>query len=102
MSLLPQAIEAIQHGDLGRLQSLLAEDSSISSARTDQGVSLLMLASYHRQFDAAAALAARRTALDIFEAVALGRTEDVASYCRQQPEMAGAYSPATAFTRHRL
>ena len=93
MSLLSQAIEAIQQGDLGRLQSLLAEDSSISSARTDQGVSLVMLASYHRRFDAAAALAAGRTALDIFEAVALGRTEDVAACCRKQQELVGAYSP---------
>jgi ankyrin repeat protein len=93
MSALPQAIEAITQGDFERLQKLLTDEPPLFNARNDQGVSIILLAAYHRRFDAAAALAAGKGALDIFESAALGRSQDVDAACRQQPELLSAYSP---------
>jgi ankyrin repeat protein len=93
MSALPRALEAIQRGDLRQLRELLADDPSLVEARTEQGVSLILWAAYHRRLDAAAALAAKRETLDIFEAAALGRADHVAACCRQQAKAVDAYSP---------
>jgi ankyrin repeat protein len=93
MSALPLAVEAIQQGDLGRLEKLLADEPSLAVARTEQGVSLILLAAYHRRFDVAATIAARRQQLDVFEAAALGQAEHVAACCDKQPELIDSYSP---------
>src|SRR5262245_9529727 len=92
MSSLPLVIDAIQKGDGESLQSLLTREPALRDARTDQGLSLLMLACYHRRRDLAAILAADRP-LDIYEAASLGRGDMVEALCVEQPGLVHASSP---------
>jgi len=92
MGALAEACDAIQKGELARLKELLADDSSLRTARTETDVSLFMLACYCRRPEMADLLAADRP-LDVFEATALGQSHRVADLCRQQPELVHTWSP---------
>lgn len=65
------AFDAVRSGDLDALERVLAEDPAAAAARDGNGVSLLMLALYHRRDDLAGRIAAG-VELDLFEAAALG------------------------------
>jgi ankyrin repeat protein len=87
-----KAIDAIHRGDQPAFETLLDEHPQLAGARDDKGVSLLMLACYHRQHGVASALA-RSRALDVFEAAALGETPRLIELCRKRPELVHATSP---------
>jgi ankyrin repeat protein len=86
MKSIENAVNAIQRGDVDRFRTLLAGDPSLAGARDEKGVSLLMLACYHRQ-PAIASLLAETRPLDIFEAAALGANDRLVELCREQPEL---------------
>jgi ankyrin repeat protein len=81
MAAYDEALAAIGAGDDGALARLL--DGNPALATTNEGgVSLIMLACYHRQPALAEMIAARKNTLDVFEAAALGRVEQLAALCR--------------------
>ena len=69
---------AIAAGDSARVDALLDGDSALAYARNHQGLSAVLAALYCRQEDILAALMDRRPPLDLFEAAALGRTDQLA------------------------
>ena len=87
-----EVLVAIQQGDAARVRALLAEDSTLATARDGSGVSALMLAIYQQRKDLVDLVRARRTQFDIFEASALGRTDLVEDLLAQSPVLANAWS----------
>lgn len=78
-------LEAIRGGDRDRLQALLDEDPALASARDRAGISAVLHAAYRARTDLLALLLACRPHLGIFEAAALGRTEDAAACLDEDP-----------------
>lgn len=89
--------EAVQQGDGPRVDAALREDPALLHARTDAGVSPLLLACYHRQEAVVETLLRHDPPLDVFEAAALGRLERLQALLDQQPDRAAAYA-ADGFT----
>jgi len=65
--------EAVKSGDVTRVRALLGADPGLAAEKDEAGVSLILLALYHRQPEAAEALAEAKGELDVYEAAALGR-----------------------------
>ena len=70
-----ELVAAIRGGDAEAVESRLEADPQLASAVDENGVSLLLLALYVRRSDLAERIAARREALNLHEAVALGRLD---------------------------
>jgi ankyrin repeat protein len=68
---------AIREGDGARVTELLDRHPELVGATDEQGVSLLLMAMYHRRPDLAELIANRRDALTLHEAVVLGRKDAV-------------------------
>jgi ankyrin repeat protein len=71
---------AIGAGNGAKVDALLDGDSALASARNHQGISAILAALYCRQEDILAALLDRRPPLDLFEAAALGLTDQVGEF----------------------
>ncbi len=67
--------ELLQSGDADGLRRILQQDPAAPETRDAAGVSLLMHSLYRGRRDLAELIAARKKALDIFEATALGRLD---------------------------
>jgi uncharacterized protein len=93
-----QAFEAVRKGDVHLLSNLIAGNASLASSRGENGVSLLLMACYHRRGDMVELLRASAGPLDIFEASAVpGGTERVVALLEEAPALADAVS-ADGFT----
>jgi uncharacterized protein len=84
--------EAVKKGDASRVRTLLAQAPALAAARDGQGVSMVLLALYHRQREVAEVLLAASPPLDVFEAAAVGRLE------RLRELLAGDRSAANAWS----
>lgn len=78
---------AVTTGDRGMVESLLATCPRLATARRD-GVSAILLAVYHHKPDVVRCLRPHVSALDIFEASALGEVERVRSLLDADAEQA--------------
>jgi uncharacterized protein len=92
MAAIKQAVETIQRGDIDGFRALLQEHPELCDAQDEKGVSLVMLACYHRQ-PAIASILAEARPLDVFEAAALGAKHRLVELCQEQPELVRASSP---------
>lgn len=86
-------IDAVKKGDHEAVERLLATDPALVSARDESGVSAVLLSYYYGKLDVAKALLARRPALDIFEAAAVGDAERMRALLTKDPSLANAWSP---------
>lgn len=73
------AFDAVRSGDPAALERVLTDDPSAAAARDGNGVSLLMLALYHRHQEMAVRIVAAGAEPDLFEAAALGDTARVSA-----------------------
>lgn len=86
-------LDAIRTGDSGRVKAALAADVASAQARTEDGLSALMLALYNGHEDIARLLADTGITLDIFEAAAMGHMTRVTRLLKEQPDVVNAYAP---------
>lgn len=86
-------VAAVKAGDRASIERVLERNLGLASLRDPSGVSLVCLAVYHRQDEIARLIAARREALDVFEASALGDGPRVAELVRARPDLVDAVSP---------
>ena len=86
-------LEAIQKGNLQKIDHLLNANPELASSKAKNGVSVILLALYHGHRNIAEAIATKKTELDIFEASTLGLLNRVESLINQDPSLARAYSP---------
>jgi ankyrin repeat protein len=85
-------IDAVKAGDAARVAELLKADPALASARLESGDSAVLVATYYGRREIAEALLAAGAQLNLFEAAAVGRAEDVAAMLRRDPELARAIS----------
>jgi ankyrin repeat protein len=84
--------EAVQAGELDAVTTLLARQPSLASARDDGGRSAVLVALYHGHPDVGQALADAGADLDVFDAAALGRANQLAILLGLDPGLAQAWS----------
>ena len=92
-----EVVSAAQSGDIEKLRALLRDNPSLASARDASGVSALMHAHYRRQAGAADLLLSAAASLDIFEATATGKADNVSAILETDPDAAKSWS-ADGFT----
>jgi ankyrin repeat protein len=70
-----RCFELVQAGDAEGLRQILKEDPTAAEARDSTGVSLIMYSLYRGRRELAELIAAKKKALDIFEATSLARLD---------------------------
>ena len=86
-------IDAATGGDVAKVQEMLRRDPGLARAKDENGVSVIMKASYYGKKDVVAALLATGAPLDVFEAAATGQTTRLADLIAKDPSLVNAYSP---------
>jgi ankyrin repeat protein len=87
MTAIEKACDAIRRGDSQMMKKLIDADTSLARSRDENGVSLLMLACYHRESGCIDVLLAGGGKVDIFEAASLGRSLRVEDLWRERPDV---------------
>ena len=82
---------AIKAGNQDEVQRLLTLDASLIHAR-ENGLSPVMIAAYHNEPEVAAFLADKTVAVTIFEASAIGRTNQVMMHLARDPLLVNAFA----------
>lgn len=85
--------DAIKSGDRARFDTLLAEFPGLAGAVTAEGITPILFALYHGRREIAAAIAARKPELSIFEAAGLGDSARLAALLDADPGLIGVHSP---------
>ena len=86
-------LDAATQGDLAKVKEMLARDPSLAEAKDQNGVSVIVKATYYGKRDVVDVLLASGLQLNIFEAAATGQTERVRELTTHDPELANSYSP---------
>ena len=86
-------IRLATQGDEREARSELQRDPRLAAARNSQGVSVVCLAVYRGRAELAAALAAARTELDMFEAACVGNVERVVQLVSDDAQSVNGLSP---------
>ena len=86
-------LDAATAGDVSTVRAMLHEDPSLARAKDENGVSVIMKATYYGKKDVVAALLESGVELDIFEAAATGRTARLRDLIADDPSLANIYSP---------
>ncbi len=84
--------EAVKAGNLDEVQRLVGATPALAGVRDANGVSGILIATYHGHRDVAATLVDMGAPVDIFEASALGLTDRIASLVREHPARVSAYA----------
>jgi ankyrin repeat protein len=87
-----ELFEAIEAGDVGRVDAMLDADPPLAIARDASGVSALMRALYRFDKGPIEAVKRRVDALDIFEAAAFGDLDRLVELLGDEPSLATSYS----------
>ena len=90
---MPQAkelFEAIMQGDGAQVEQLLAKNPEFAGARTESGISAVLLAMYYNQPEIAQRLTQSVARLNIFEAAAVGNIDRVAEILKDDPTQVNA------------
>ncbi|MCH8822070.1 MAG: ankyrin repeat domain-containing protein [Planctomycetes bacterium] len=92
--------DAISNGDLSRVNSLLAENLSLASARNKDGISAILISLYQQQRNIAACLLAKKPELDIFDAAGTGEINKLRSLLDNDSTLANAQAADGARPLH--
>jgi len=84
--------DAIAAGDLDAVRRLVDANPEWAAARDARGVSAALQARYRGRTDIADVLVAASHALDVFDAAAAGRTDEVARLLDADPRLVAAHS----------
>ena len=74
-----ELFDAIRAGDAARVTTVLEQQPGLATARNERGHSAVLIAQYHRKSDIVRLLLARRPALDVHDAAAVGDTARLTS-----------------------
>lgn len=86
-------IEAIKRNDLTAASRLLDNDPTLANARSEDGLSMILWATYYGRANIVELLLNAGAQLDIFEASAVGNAERVAGWLAMKPELANSFAP---------
>ena len=85
--------EAATAGDVSRVKEMLHHDPSLARAKDQNGVSVMMKATYYGKKDVVTALLDSGVELDVFEAAATGYTARLREVVANDPSLVNVYSP---------
>ena len=85
-------IQAIQEGNIDTVKTCLLENPSLINTKTEQGLSVLLLAMYYRKNDIVNILLEKKNEYDFFEAAASGRLDFVKKHLENQPEILNQFA----------
>src|SRR5256885_17051111 len=86
-------LEAIQKGNLSKVNQLLETNPALANSKAKDGTSVILLALYHGQRNIAEAITTKNTELNIFEASTPGELDRAKSIIDRNPSLPSAYSP---------
>ena len=86
-------IDAATQGNVAKVKEMLRADPSLAEAKDENGLSVILKATYYGQRDVVEALLASGVELNLFEAAATGQTGRVRALIEQDPTLANSYSP---------
>ena len=86
-------LDAATSGDVSKVIAMLRTDPSLARAKAENGVSVIMKATYYGRKDVVSALLESGVKLDVFEAAATGNTTRVSDLIAKDASLANAYSP---------
>ena len=86
-------LAAVKAGQLDEVRRLVSATPALAAARDPNGVSAILLATYHGHREVAAALVELGAPVDIFEASALGRADRIVSLLDEDAARVSAYAP---------
>lgn len=84
--------DAVKAGALDEVRRLVHETPALGGARDANGVSGILLATYHGRRDVAAALVEMGAPVDVFEASALGLVDRIAALLKEDPARVSSYA----------
>jgi ankyrin repeat protein len=87
-----QFINAATQGDVAKVKEMLAADPSLAQAKDQNGLSVILKATYYGQRDVVGALLDSGVELNVFEAAATGQTDRVRALIEQDPALVNSYS----------
>src|SRR5689334_3014068 len=83
---------AVKGGNAAQVQALLAAEPALAQARTEGGVSAVLLAIYYGHAPVGEQILAARGPADLFEAAALGQAAQVGALLDAAPAQVNAYA----------
>ncbi len=85
--------EAIRANNVAAVQSLLASDSSLASAKNESGVSAVLMSVYMGRREIRDVLRSHGAVLNVYDAVAVGDVEATKRFVVADPALANSFSP---------
>jgi ankyrin repeat protein len=85
--------DAIKGGRLDEVRSLVQDDPTLVRAQDPNGASAILVSVYHQRKDVAALLVDLGAPVDLFEASALGRVDQIQQILRTEPQRVSEYAP---------
>jgi ankyrin repeat protein len=86
-------IDAATQGDVAKVKEMLQVDPLLAQSRDENGLSVILKATYYGNRDVVEALLASGVKLNIFEAAATGQTDQVSKLIEDDPALVNSYSP---------
>src|SRR5688572_8281624 len=86
-------IDAATTGDVAKVKAMLQADPSLARAKDQNGLSVIMKATYYGKRDVVDALLGSGVELNVFEAAATGHTERLRALLEKDSSLANGYSP---------
>jgi len=86
-------IDAATQGDVARVKEMLRAEPSLARSIDQNGVSVIMKATYYGRRDVVAELLASGVQLDVFEAAATGQADQLGALLEKDPALVNTYSP---------
>jgi len=85
-------IGAATQGDVEKVRDMLEANPALAKAKDENGLSVIMKATYYGKKDVVALLLAANPELTIFEAAATGQTERVRMLIKNEPALVNTFS----------
>ena len=86
-------IDAATQGDVAKVKEMLQSDPSLAQSRDENGLSVVLKATYYGKRDVVEALLASGVKLNVFEAAATGQTNRIRTLIEEDPAVVNSYSP---------
>lgn len=85
-------LDAATSGDVSKVKTMLHSDPTLGRAKDENGVSVIMKATYYGKRDVVDALLESGVELDVFESAATGNTERLLDLIAKDASLTNAYS----------
>jgi uncharacterized protein len=86
-------IDAATQGDVAKVKEMLQTDPSLAQSKDQNGLSVILKATYYGKRDIVEALLASGVEQNVFEAAATGQTDRIRALIEQDPALVNSYSP---------